>query len=36
MFICISVPMNQPTNVEDFNGIPKQNFIAQSTFLNPR
>ncbi|XP_050059561.1 uncharacterized protein LOC114126171 isoform X3 [Aphis gossypii] len=30
-----AIPMNEPTNVEAFNGIPKQNFIAQSTFLNP-
>ncbi|XP_025199809.1 uncharacterized protein LOC112597803 [Melanaphis sacchari] len=29
------IPINQSTNEEHINGIPKKNFIAQSTFLNP-
>ncbi|KAL4121709.1 hypothetical protein QTP88_014170 [Uroleucon formosanum] len=29
------IPIDQSINKEDFNGIPKKNFIAQSTFLNP-
>uniref|UniRef100_A0A2S2NH38 Uncharacterized protein n=1 Tax=Schizaphis graminum TaxID=13262 RepID=A0A2S2NH38_SCHGA len=30
-----AIPINQPSNMEHLNGIPKKNFIAQSTFLNP-
>ncbi|XP_022167779.1 uncharacterized protein LOC111031946 [Myzus persicae] len=31
-----TIPINQSTNKEELkNGIPKKNFIAQSTFLNP-
>ncbi|XP_060862398.1 uncharacterized protein LOC132939319 isoform X2 [Metopolophium dirhodum] len=30
-----TIPINQSTNKEDFTGIPKKNFITQSTFLNP-
>ncbi|XP_015372821.1 PREDICTED: uncharacterized protein LOC107168060 [Diuraphis noxia] len=30
-----TISINQSTDKEELNGIPKKNFIAQSTFLNP-
>ncbi|KAL5242562.1 hypothetical protein ACI65C_009972 [Semiaphis heraclei] len=30
-----TISINQSTNKEDLNGIPKKNFIARSTFLDP-